>query len=60
MGTPRSVAGDRLRRFQKRSVSTPDDVYRLARKLAASETAELAVERDGKTLSIQVKAGKGL
>jgi hypothetical protein len=52
--------GDRIRKFQKRTVSSPDDVRRLARKLAAYETAELGVARGNETLTIQIKAGKGL
>jgi hypothetical protein len=63
-GSPAAEAGlkpgDRIQRFQDRSVSRSRDVYRLANKLAPDETAQLKVTRGAETLSIQIKAGKGL
>jgi serine protease DegQ len=54
--------GDRITRFQGKSVSSAAAVRRLASKLGADETAELTVTREGAKDSIQVriKAGRGL
>jgi hypothetical protein len=63
-GSPASLAGlkpgDLIQRFQDKVVKTTSDVYRLANKLAPDQTAELKVARDGETLSIRIKAGRGL
>jgi len=63
-GSPASLAGlkpgDRIQRFQDRAVNSMSDVHRLANKLAPDQTAELKVAREGETLSIRVKAGRGL
>jgi len=52
--------GDRINKFQGRSVSSIAAVHRAAAKLAAEETARFEIERDGKVQTIKIKAGRGL
>jgi S1-C subfamily serine protease len=52
--------GDRLTRFQGRTVLSLEDVLRLARKLSPGDAVKLTVQRDKETREIQFKTGEGL
>ena len=52
--------GDKLTRFQDRSVTNVEDVQRLARKLGADEGIKLTVKRGKETMEISFKTGEGL
>ncbi len=54
--------GDRITRFQGRSVGSAASLRRFVNKLGPDETAELTVAREGtkEPIQIRIKAGKGL
>jgi hypothetical protein len=52
--------GDRISRFQGNKVRSIADVQRRALKLTPDQTARLTVTRGAETLTIEIKAGKGL
>ncbi len=62
--SPASVAGvragDRINKFQGKTVSSLAAVQRAAGKLAPDETTRLEIDRDGKTETITIKAGRGM
>jgi serine protease DegQ len=53
-------AGDRIKKFQDRSVLNVEDVERFARKLRAGDEVHLTVERGGQTMVLTLKAAEGL
>jgi serine protease DegQ len=53
-------AGDRISKFQGKTVNSLAAVQQAAGKLAPDETAKLEIERDGKTEVIRITAGRGL
>jgi hypothetical protein len=53
-------AGDKITKFKGRSVLNVGDVDRFARKVAGGEEVSLTIERGGKTMVIEFKAGEGL
>jgi hypothetical protein len=53
-------AGDRLTKFQGRTVINIEDVQRLAKKLSPGETVKLTVQRGDATREISFKTGEGL
>jgi len=63
-GSPASSAGvkagDRISKFQGKTVNSLAAVQQAAGKLAPDETAKLEIERDGKTEVIRITAGRGL
>jgi S1-C subfamily serine protease len=52
--------GDRVSRFQGRTVVDADDVYRFAGRLGAGMPVKLTVVRDGKATEIGFQTGEGL
>src|SRR5438128_6883608 len=53
-------AGDRINKFQGKTVSSLAAVQRAAGKLAPDETTRLEIDRDGRTETITIKAGRGM
>lgn len=53
-------AGDRILRFQGKAVHTAAEVHHEAAQLAPEQAAQLTVTRDGHTLAVRIRAGKGL
>jgi hypothetical protein len=52
--------GDKLTKFQGRTVTDTGDVLRFARKLGPGETVKLTLVRDKETMEITFKTGEGL
>ncbi len=52
--------GDRVLKFQGRTVVSVEDVERFARKVSPGDSVRLTVQRDGQTMIITFKAGEGL
>jgi hypothetical protein len=52
--------GDKLTKFQGRTVTDSGDVLRFARKLGPGETVKLTLIRDKETMEITFKTGEGL
>src|SRR5205823_12618706 len=52
--------GDRVTKFQGKTVRDIDGVRQLASKVATGETVKLTVERDGKSREIKFVSGEGL
>jgi hypothetical protein len=53
-------AGDRLTKFQGRTVTSLEDVLRLARKVGRGDAVKLTLLRDKETVEVTFKAGEGL
>ncbi len=53
-------AGDRIKKFQDRTVLNVEDVERFARRIKAGDQVQLTVERDGETLVLTFKSAEGL
>jgi hypothetical protein len=53
-------AGDRIMKFQDRTVLNVEDVERFARKVKAGDEVRLTVERGGQTFVLTLKAAEGL
>ncbi len=53
-------AGDRITKFQDRTVLSVEDVERFARKLRAGDEVHLTVERGGQTMVLALKTAEGL
>lgn len=54
------AVGDRVTRFQGRTVLNVEDVERFARKVRAGDEVELTVTRDRETRTITIQAAEGL
>jgi len=52
--------GDKLTKFDGRTVISVEDVVRYSKKFSPGDTVKLTVERGGKILEILLKAGEGL
>ncbi len=52
--------GDKVTKFQGRTVLSVEDVQHFARKLSPGDDAKLTVQRGDKTTEITIKAGEGL
>jgi serine protease DegQ len=52
--------GDRITKFQGRSIDSVDSVHRAATTLRANESAKLEVKRDGEDQTIVIKSARGL
>jgi len=52
--------GDRFVKFKGRSVYGVDGLKRFTNRLAAGESFEVIVKRDGKEITLKVEAGEGL
>lgn len=52
--------GDKVTKFQGRTVISVEDVQRYSKKLAPGELVKLTVQRDGQTMDISFPAGEGL
>jgi serine protease DegQ len=63
-GSPAAKAGvkpgDRLTKFQDRTVTKAEDVLRLARKLGRGDTVKLTFLREKETVELTFKTGEGL
>jgi hypothetical protein len=53
-------AGDRIQKFQGRTVLNVEDVQRFARKLRAGEEVRLTIERAGQTMVLTLTVAEGL
>ena len=52
--------GDRITKFQGKTVSSIAAINRAAAKLGPDQTAKLEIERDGKSKTIEIKSGRGM